>query len=171
MKSPAVVGRVSLFTVKRGLAMIKQQEYTEYELLQIIKDKDLVIEALIANYENYIAELKAGREVERKFRQEQYSNLLKGTREKASTLSYAINKETKQMIKVVFIEDTGRKVYIGDKKVYDKWCPPTFKELTEIFKAHGVNENIENLYQYIVNCGIYQGGLEVSSSYEGGCID
>lgn len=144
--------------------MIKEQKDTESELLRIIEDKDLVIESLVANYENYISELKAGREAERLFRQEQYSNLLKGTREKSSAFSYVIDKG----IKVVFTGDTGRKVYIGDKKVFDEYCPPTSEEFTEIFKAHGINDDLKCLYQYIVNGGIYRGSLEVSASYEGG---
>lgn len=65
----------------------------ESELLRIIEDKDLVIEILVANYERYIAELKSGREVERRFRQEQYKNLLKGTKENLVPFSYVINKE------------------------------------------------------------------------------
>lgn len=74
------------------------------------------------------------------------------------------------MIKVVYVEDTGRKIYVGGKKVFDNWCPPTFEVLTEIFKAHGITDDLESLYQYIVNGDIYQGNLEVSMSYEGSCV-
>ncbi|SFL65777.1 hypothetical protein [Pelosinus propionicus] len=72
------------------------------------------------------------------------------------------------MIKIVFVGDTERKIYIGKKEVYDSWHPPTINELSQILRAYEITEGFGNLYHYIVNGGVYQGNLKVTASYEGG---
>lgn len=78
------------------------------------------------------------------------------------------------MIKIVFVCDTGRKIYIDDKKVFDDWYSPTFDELAKILERNGIptcgyEVNLSSLYECIVSCSKYKGSLEVSIVYECKC--
>lgn len=82
------------------------------------------------------------------------------------------------MIQIIYVCDTGRKIYIEDKKVYDSWEPPTLDEVLKIFKRNGISDNTEvnlcSLHECIKSCSKYKGNLEIDISYEcklckGGC--
>ncbi len=74
------------------------------------------------------------------------------------------------MIKIIYVCDTGRKILIDEKEVFDDWYSPTFDELTKLLKRNGITDNDEvnlsSLYECIESCSTYQGSLEISIGYE-----